>query len=177
MIKHHICSTQILSDKGCQNQSTMKKMIETLAMLLLVPFVMSSCEKDDTDTTTPPEIYEFTAGTHPPNVNDTIVHETGAEIILDFSARSVNDGRLDAYHIEIHDHPESGNPADEYKIIDERFDDDPNFKGLRNASVHKHLAIPGDAPLGEYHVEVIVIDEYGNSTMVDKLLYLVEDNK
>jgi len=177
MIKHHNCLTQILCDKGCQNQSTMKKMIETLAMLLLVSFVMSSCNKDDTDTTTPPEIYEFTAGTHPPNVSDTIVHEPGAEIILDFSARSVNDGRLDAYHIEIHDHPESGNPDDEYIMIDERFDDDPNFKGLRNASVHKHLAIPGDAPLGEYHVEVIVIDEYGNSSMADKLLYLVIDNE
>ncbi len=153
------------------------KPIGSLSIILLISFVIASCEKDDTDTTTPPEIYDFFAGTHPPEVNDTIVKKPGAEIIVDFSARSLNDGRLKAYHIEIHDHPESGDSADEFKIIDEFFDNKPTFKGLRNASVHKHIAIPGEAPLGEYHVEVVVIDEFGNSTMVDTLLYLVEDTE
>ncbi len=151
------------------------KLIRTLSILLIIPFFIASCAKDDIDNTTPPGIYDFFAGTHPPEVNDTIVKRPGAEIIVDFSARSLNDGRLEAYHIEIHDHPESGNPADEFIIIDDLFDNEPTFKGLRNASVHKHIAIPEEAPLGEYHAEVIVIDEFGNSTMVDKLLYLVED--
>ncbi len=151
------------------------KRIGLLSIALIFSFVIASCEKDDTDNTTPPEIYDFFAGTHPPEVSDTIVKIPGAEIIVDFSARSLNDGRLEAYHIEIHDHPESGNPADEFIIIDNLFNNEPTFKGLRNASVHKHIAIPEEAPLGEYHVEVIVIDEFGNSTMVDKLLYLVED--
>ncbi len=155
----------------------MKSKFGVLTTLLLLAFIISSCEKDETDTTTPPEVYDFVAGTHPPNVSDTIVKTPNAEIIVDFSARSLNDGRLDAYHIEIHDHPESGNSEDEYKIIDELFDNEPTFKGLRNASVHKHIGIPDEAPLGEYHVEVLVIDEYGNSTMVDKLLYLVEENE
>ncbi len=153
------------------------KLIGSIAIILLISFVITSCEKDDTDNSTPPEIYYFFAGTHPPDVNDTIVKKPGAEIIVDFSARSLNDGRLEAYHIEIHDHPESGNSADEYKIIDDLFDNEPTFRGLRNASVHKHIAIPDEAPLGEYHVEVIVIDEFGNSTMVDTLLYLVEDTE
>ena len=72
---------------------------------------------------------------------------------------------------------ESGNPADEFKIIDDLFDNELTFNGLRNASVHKHIAIPVDASLGENHVEVVVIDEFGNSTMVDTLLYLVEDTE
>ena len=155
----------------------MKKFFGVLTILLLISFVISSCDKEEIDTTTPPEVYDFVAGTHPPNVSDTIVKTPGAEIIVDFKARSMNDGRLDAYHIEIHDHPESGNPEDEYKIIDELFDNDAFFKGLRNASVHKHIGIPEEAPLGEYHVEVLVIDEYGNSTMVDTLLFLVEDTE
>ncbi len=151
------------------------KPIGSLAIILLISFIITSCDKDDTENSTPPEIYDFFAGTHPPEANDTIVKRPGAEIIVDFSARSLNDGRLEAYHIEIHDHPESGNSADEYKIIDELFDNEPTFRGLRNTSVHKHIAIPEEAPLGEYHVEVVVIDEFGNSTMVDTLLYLVED--
>jgi len=155
----------------------MNKFFGVIATLLLLAFVISSCEKDETDTTAPPEVYDFVVGTHPPNVSDTIVKTPNAEIIVDFSARSLNDGRLDAYHIEIHDHPESGNPEDEFIIIDERFDNETTFKGLRNASVHKHIGIPDEAPLGEYHAEVIVIDEYGNSTMVDKLLYLVKDSE
>ena len=152
-------------------------MIRLFAILLMVSFAITSCEKDETDTSTPPEVYDFFAGTHPPDVSNIIVKKPGAEIIVDFSARSLNDGRLEAYHIEIHDHPEIGNPADEYKIIDDLFDNEPTFRGLRNASVHKHIAIPEEAPLGEYHVEVIVIDEFGNSTMADTLLYLVEDTE
>ncbi len=155
----------------------MKKNVGLIAIILFISFVIASCDKDDTDISTPPEIYDFFAGTHPPEVNDTIVKRPGAEIIVDFSARSLNDGRLEAYHIEIQDHPESGDSADEFKIIDELFDNEPTFRGLRNASVHKHIAIPEEAPLGEYHVEVVVIDEFGNSTMVDTLLYLVEDTE
>ena len=155
----------------------MKQTLKIISLFLLASFVFISCDKDEEDTTTPPEIYDFTAGTHYPDVSNTIVKKPGAEIIVDFSARSLNDGRLESYHIEIHDHPESGNPADEYKIIDDLFDNDPKFKGTRNANVHKHIAIPEDAPLGEYHVEVVVIDEYGNTTEVDAHIYLVEDTQ
>ncbi len=153
----------------------MKQFLKIFSFLLAGSFVFVSCEKDDEDTTTAPEIYELVAGTHYPDVSDTIVKRPGAELIVDFSARSLNDGRLASYHIEVHDHPESGNPADEYKLIDELFDNDPVFNGLRNASIHKHIHIPEEAPLGEYHVEIVVVDEFGNSTMADALVYLVED--
>lgn len=139
-------------------------------MSMAVTFI--SCSKDDDkDTTTPPEIYEFAAGSHDHSTN-TIAR--GGEVIVDFKARSKNDGRLQSYHIEIHDHPESGNPADEYKLIDDLFDNDPTFNGTRNATVHKHIAVPIDAPLGEYHVEVLVIDEFGNTAEVDAHIYVVE---
>ncbi len=141
----------------------------------LLSIVLVSCDKDDDlDTSTPPEIYDLRAGTHDHSSNVVVV-TPGAEIIVDFKARSLNDGRLEAYHIEIHDHPESGDPADEFLIIDDFFDNDPTFRGTRNASVHKHISIPKDAPLGEYHVEVVVFDEFGNTTYADTLVYLVEE--
>jgi hypothetical protein len=151
----------------------MNQTFRILSLLLVASLALISCEKED--TTTPPEIYDFMAGTHYPDVSNIIVKRPGAEIIVDFSARSMNDGRLAAYYIEIHDHPESGLDEDEYLIIEELFDNNPVFKGLRNASIHKHIPIPANAPLGEYHVEVVVIDEFGNSTTVDTLVYLVED--
>lgn len=153
----------------------LKFFVIPVALAVLLSAILVSCDKDDDkDTTTPPEITDFHAGTHDQD-SKTIVKKPGAEVIVDFKARSLNDGRLEAYHIEIHDHPESGNPADEYLIIDELFDNDPTFKGTRNSSVHKHIAIPEDASLGEYHVEVVVFDEYGNTTEVDTHIYLVEE--
>ncbi|ASB47776.1 hypothetical protein CDL62_00720 [Alkalitalea saponilacus] len=149
----------------------MKLSVKLFGLLFLSLFVFAACSDDD-DTSTPPEITNFSAGLHY-GAGNTIVKEPGAEIIVDFDARSRNDGRLVAYHIEIHDHPESGDPDDEYKIIDEMFENDPKFFNTRNASIHKHIAIPEDAPLGEYHVEVIVFDEYGNTTDVDTIIFLV----
>jgi hypothetical protein len=67
------------------------------------------------------------------------------------------------YHIEIHDHPESGLVEDEYRIIDASFKDEAIFKGLREAHVHEHVTVPDNANLGEYHVVIVVVDEAGNS--------------
>ena len=68
---------------------------------------------------------------------------------------------------EFHDHPASGVVADEYKIIDDQFTD--NFKGLKNAHVHKHITVSDTANLGSYHVVVIVVDEDGNSSDTETL--------
>ncbi|TVQ15408.1 MAG: DUF4625 domain-containing protein [Bacteroidetes bacterium] len=147
------------------------KLFGLLMMAMAITFV--SCDKDDDkDTTTPPEITEFKAGSHDHSTNQI---PRGGEIIVDFKVRSLNDGRLEAYHIEIHDHPESGNSEDEYLLIDEFFDNDPTFKGTRNATVHKHIAVPMEAPLGEYHVEVFVIDEFGNTSEVETHIYIVAE--
>ncbi len=146
------------------------KFTRLFLMALTITFV--SCDKDDDqDTTTPPEIYELAAGSHDQSTNEI---EKGGEVVVDFKVRSLNDGLLQAYNIEIHNHPESGNPEDEYLLIDDFFDNDPTFKGTRNATVHKHIAIPGDAPLGEYHVEVVVIDEFGNTAEEESLVFVVE---
>ncbi len=153
----------------------MKYSLKIFSMLMLATVLLVSCSKDeDPDTKTPPAITSFKAGNHDHHGN-TIVNGPGAEVIVDFTAETRNDGRLSSYHIEIHDHPESGNPDDEYIIIDQHFEDDPKFQGTRNASIHKHIAIPADAPLGEYHVELIVFDEFGNTTMEDAHFYLVEE--
>lgn len=151
----------------------MMKKLSRIILLMLIAGIIISCEKEEElDKKTPPEIYELKAGNHD-HTSTTIVKTSGAEIILDFSARSQNDGRLEKYHIEIHDHPESGLSEDEYLIIDDLFENDVKFKGTRNASVHMHIPIPEDAPLGEYHVEVTVWDEFGNTTDADTHIYIV----
>ena len=103
-------------------------------------------------------------------------HEDGSSTVargetlgLDFDALTQSDYRLDKYHIEIHDHPESGLVQDEYKIIDSTFVNDPTFEDTKNAHVHKHIIIPDTANLGSYHVVIIVFDKDGNTTDTEDL--------
>jgi len=137
----------------------MKKMILTLCALAIIAssFFLSSCKKDKT---TPPEITNIEATNHD-NGTDSIAR--GGTISINFDAIAKNDGKLDYYHIEIHDHPASGLVADEYRIIDQSFKDKATFKGLKNAHVHEHITVPANANIGRYHVVITVVDEYGNS--------------
>jgi hypothetical protein len=118
----------------------------------IILFLFSSCQQDELT------ISNLTAGNHDGGIEVPI----GGTISVDFEAIA-GEARLDFYHIEIHDHPESGLVDDEYRIIDADFRDVSTFKGLRNAHVHEHIVVPQDAHLGEYHVVVVVVDEDGNS--------------
>lgn len=110
-------------------------------------------------------------------------HDGGTEIALNGTisvnfAATAGDARLDFYHIEIHDHPTSGEVDDEYKIIDDDFKNKSTFKGLRNANVHEHIVVPDTANLGSYHVVIVVVDEDGYSVDTEALethVTIVED--
>lgn len=144
----------------------MKNFIKLSIISLFAFLLFISCEKEDTiDKTTPPEITDLTAGTH----DGSTTIKRGGEFGVDFNARVLNDGRLDKYHIEIHDHPTSGKVEDEYKIIDSTFTDIATFKGTKNSHVHQHITVPLEANLGKYHVVVVVFDEYGNTANTEDI--------
>ncbi len=150
-----------------------KNVLKSIQLLVLAGvLVFASCEK--TDTTTPPELSNIKAVNHD---DDTTIIPRGGTISVNFEALAKSDGKLDWYHIEIHDHPESGLVEDEYRIIDASFKDKATFKGLKNATVHEHITVPADANLGAYHVVITVVDEYGNSVDtedVDVAITIVE---
>lgn len=78
---------------------------------------------------------------------------------------SVDAGTLASYSIEAHNHPMSGKEEDEYKIIDSTFTD--SFSGLTSASVNKTITIDtAAAPIGQYHVEIIITDSDENEKVV-----------
>jgi hypothetical protein len=138
----------------------MKSLLKLSTAFLLAGLVIVSCEKKT-------EL----------NISNVIAenHEGGAEIepggtiSVNFTATAGEDARLDFYHIEIHDHPETGLIDDEYKIIDDDFKDKSTFKGLRNANVHEHVPVPDSANLGSYHVVIVVVDEDGYSVDTEDL--------
>lgn len=134
-----------------------KNIIHTaLLMSMVIIIACNSCGKK----TAAPEITNISVVNH--DDNSTII-QRGGTISVNFEAISKSKDKLDYYHIEIHDHPASGLPSDEYKIIDDSFKNKPTFKGLKNAHVHEHITVPANANLGKYHVVLTVVDEYGNS--------------
>jgi hypothetical protein len=135
----------------------MKNLLKLVTALLFIGVFLISCEKEEEKKVL--SITNLVAENHD---GGTEVPR-GETISVNFTATAGNDARLDFYHIEIHDHPESGLIEDEYRIIDNDFKDKSTFKGLRNANVHEHITVADTANLGEYHVVIVVVDEAGNS--------------
>jgi len=134
--------------------------------LLVLSMMLTSCSKEEDRLS----ITDVVAENHD---NGTGTVPLGGTISVNFMA-SANVARLDFYHIEIHDHPQSGQVQDEYKLIDDDFRDISTFTGLREAHVHQHVVVPDTAHLGSYHVVITIVDRDGYSVNTEKLETHVE---
>jgi len=99
------------------------------------------------------------------------VSKASGSFIIAFDA-AVEAGTLSKYSIEIHNHPESGLEADEFKIVDSEFTE--NFDGLSTASISETIAVDATAPLEEYHVEIIITDSDAHTKTVSGHIDLVQ---
>ncbi|NBC84132.1 MAG: DUF4625 domain-containing protein [Bacteroidetes bacterium] len=146
----------------------MKKQLKIISSLMLALLMLNACEKEEDES---PVITEVVAKNHD---NESKEISLGGTIMVNFTAEARGDARLDYYHIEIHDHPASGNVEDEYKIIDDDFKNESEFKGLKKTPVHKHVDVPETANLGKYHVVIIVVDDKGYATDTEALKTEIE---
>jgi hypothetical protein len=73
---------------------------------------------------------------------------------LHIEASIVAEGKIAIIKVEIHQ--EDGDYT-----IEEEFTD---AAGKKNTDFHKHISIPTDAPEGEYHLHIEVVDMLGNET-------------
>ena len=53
---------------------------------------------------------------------------------------------------------------------------DGKYIGVRNTEFHEHIDIPETAPLGEYHLHFTVTDNYGQQTIAESHIDMVEDD-
>ena len=94
---------------------------------------------------------------------DFVVGET---VVIEFTATADGEKTLASYHLEIHDHPESGKLEDEIKVIDETFTAD--FEGLKTATVKKEVVISNDwnGQKGNQSFHLVVSDNEENEIEV-----------
>ena len=156
----------------------MKSLIKFSMLFIVSGMLFIACNDDEPNASN-----EVVPSAPQPSIKniEAVSHDGGSTTIargetlgLDFDAYTQSDALLDKYHIEIHDHPESGLVEDEYKIIDSTFVNDPTFENTRNAHVHKHITIPDTANLGAYHVVIVVFDKAGYTTDTEALEMHIE---
>ena len=148
----------------------MKKLsVFILSAFLAFSFVGCNDDDDNNGSESKPVISNFSVESEARGGN-TIT--TGGIISFEFDVNMESSDKLSKYHIEIHDEPESGLAADEYKIIDEDFTD---IDGLRNTHIHDHIEVPVEASTGNYHFHLTVTSQEGYTATEEAKLEVVEN--
>ncbi len=138
----------------------MKIASRLLASFFLFSVLFTACSKDDDDFA-PPSIRDVELGS---GNNKTAYRGTDFHIEAEIEAP----GTIEYVKVEIHG---SGAGAWEFEQTYTE-----GFKGLKNAELHKHIDVPANAALGEYHVHIVVLDQQGKTTTFEDHIDVIEDN-
>lgn len=139
-----------------------------LLSVLSSVIMLQACSEDDDNGPSKPEIDNFIVESE--GGGDQITR--GGQISYEADIASTSDAKLDYFHVEIHDEPESGKAEDEYKIIDKDFTD--NIRDLRNTHLHEHITVPDTANTGTYHFHLTVVDKDGNTNNAETHIEVFE---
>lgn len=138
------------------------KITKTMIALLMFSFVITSCKKDDdVEATLPPQISGLEIGTN----NSKIAYQ-GNDVHVEAEVSAT--ANLASVTLEIH--PEGAAAGWEFKEVYTE-----GIVGLKNAAFHQHLDVPADAPLGTYHVHLVVTDQQGRTTEMESDLEIKFD--
>lgn len=158
----------------------MKTLFKSLFLFALAAFVLQSCSDDDDDVVVvgAPVISNFEVGgahdehgdedhdeDHEDEDHD---HEEGVAHkgeSLHVEAEILAQVRLTSITLEIHGHDLTA-AAGEVEWDYEMVYTDAKYLVL-NPEFHEDIQIPANIPSGEYHVELTVTDEVGNSTSAE----------
>ena len=145
----------------------MKKNIINVALMLLsfaTILSFTACHEED-EKVEAPKIQLTEVG------HDNSKHaHPGHEMHLEGDI--IAEGLIKTILVEIHQ--ENGDYEMEFK-----YDDASKYSkyiGIRNCEFHEHIDIPEDAPLGEYHLHVIVTDQQGQTGSAKSELTIVAED-
>lgn len=148
----------------------MKTNLKFLAIILLLGFFLQSCSSDDDSAiTSAPEITDFEYGEGSTHSTDLFAYK-GSDIHI--AADIYAEATVSSITLSIHAHDlELGD--DEVDWDFETVYTDSDYLVI-NPGFHEHVDVPTDIPSGEYHIELTVVDEQGNSTEVEGYLQILD---
>ena len=140
----------------------MKTKIKSLAIIALVATFLYSCDSDDSPTFGAPEITSFEFGEGSDHSTDPVAYK-GSDIHLEAEINA--EAKVSSISLSIHAHDITVGD-DEVEWDFEQVYTDAKYLVI-NPEFHEHVDIPANIPAGEYHIELVVTDELGNSTEIE----------
>jgi type 1 fimbria pilin len=140
------------------------------SILFSIGFMFTACNKEDDSPAKPiVTIHELGHGDSHSNDNSATI---GSSLHMDIEI--VAEGKFDYIQVKIHPEGEHEHAGDH-----EEWEIDTTFSGtaitgLKNLDFHKDLKIDDHAEAGDYHFDVIVVDQNGNSGSDEAELELLE---
>lgn len=140
----------------------MKSNFKFLAIIAFLGLFLNSCSSDDDAILEAPIISNFEFGEGSTHSTDPIAYK-GSDIHLEAEINA--EAIVSSITLSIHAHDLTPNDDEEEWDFEQVFTDS-NYLAI-NPTFHEHIDIPTNAPAGEYHIELLVTDENGNSTEVE----------
>lgn len=157
----------------------MKPNLKFLAIVASAGLFLQSCSSDDDGSIelSAPEITSFEYGEGHHDEDGDHDHESevayafkGADIHL---AAEVNaQATVSSITLSIHSDEVTAGEGEVDWNFEQVFTDAKYL--VINPEFHEHIDVPSDIPAGEYHIELLVTDELGNSTEVDGHLQIMD---
>ena len=147
----------------------MKTNFKFLAVIAFIGFTLHSCSSDETLDLNAPIISGFEYGKGSEHTTDQVAYK-GSDIHLEAEINA--EAIVSSITLSIHAH-DLVLGEDEVQWEFEQVFKDTKYLVI-NPTFHEHIDVPSNIPAGEYHVELIVTDELGNSTEVEGNIQILE---
>ncbi|UMB59297.1 DUF4625 domain-containing protein [Lutibacter sp. A80] len=147
----------------------MKSNYKLIAIFAFLGLFLQSCDDDDDPILNAPTISNFEYGEGSEHSTDQFAFK-GSDIHIEAEINA--DALVSSITLAIHTHDiEPGENEVDWDF--EQTFTDTNYLVL-NPTFHEHIDVPTNIPSGEYHVELIVVDELGNSTEVEGYIQIID---
>ncbi|MBU2938495.1 DUF4625 domain-containing protein [Lacinutrix sp. C3R15] len=149
----------------------MKTNLKFLAIVASFGLFFQSCSNDDDHSTesSAPEITSFEYGEGSTHETGQVAYK-GSDIHLE--AEITAESTVSSITISIHAHDLELAEGEEEWEFEEVFTDASYL--VINPTFHEHVDVPTNIPSGEYHIELLVTDELGNSTEVEGYIQILD---
>ncbi|APY12717.1 protein containing PKD domain-containing protein [Seonamhaeicola sp. S2-3] len=148
----------------------MKTNLKFLTIIAFLGVFLNSCSSDDDGgSLNAPVISDFEYGEGSSHSTDQVAYK-GSDIHIeaDINAEAV----VSSITLSIHAHDLTPSDGEEDWDFEQVFTDEKYL--VINPTFHEHIDVPTDIPAGEYHIELLVTDELGNSTEVDGHIQILD---
>ena len=132
-------------------------------------FLQSCSSDDDAITYNAPTISNFEYGEGSIHSTDQVAFK-GSDIHVE--AHIEAEAKISSILLSIHSHDLTPGDGEENWGFEKLYTDSEYL--VLNPTFHEHVDVPLNIPAGEYHIELLVTDELGNSTEMDGHLQILD---